>query len=62
MNEKALSEQFPPVKAPSAYDGDYSFSKTKPNTSFVPGVVVGCGVVAVLVLFLAVLTLLMVVI
>lgn len=62
MNDFDLSEKFPPVKAPSFYDGDYSFSQTKPDTRFISGVVVGCGVVAVLVLFLAVHTLLMVVI
>ena len=54
MNDFDLSRQFPPVKAPSFYDGDYSFSQTKPDTQFVSGVAVGCGVVAVLVLFLAV--------
>lgn len=61
MNEKFLSEQFPPVKAPSFYDGDYSFGQTKPDTQFVSGVAVGCGVVAVLVLFLAVVGLLAVI-
>ncbi len=57
MNDFDLSRQFPPVKAPSFYDGDYSFSQTKPNTGFVSGVAVGCGVVAVLVLLLAVVAL-----
>jgi hypothetical protein len=61
MSEKFLGEQFPPVKAPSFYDGDYSFGQTKPDTQFVSGVAVGCGVVAVLVLFLAVVGLLAVI-
>ena len=50
-------QQFPPVKAPSVYDGDYSFSQTKSDTQFLEGVAVGCGVVAVLVMFLAVVAL-----
>lgn len=61
MNDFDLSRQFPPVKAPSFYDGDYSFAQTKPDTQFVSGVAVGCGVVAVLVLFLAVVALLAVI-
>lgn len=45
-------EQFPPVKAPSAYDGDYvpKHITRAPLDSY--GLAVGCGVVAVIVMVL----------
>lgn len=45
-------EQFPPVKAPSAYEGDYAprHMSKKPKDDY--GLAIGCGVVAVLVMVL----------
>lgn len=58
MNDYEWVDQFPPVKAPSAYEGVYSprhmkRSRFQDNDS----VVIGCGVVAVIALSLALLSL-----
>ena len=44
-----MSEIFPPVKAPSAYDGDYQPRHARKGVD-VDSLAIGCGVVAVIVL------------
>ncbi len=44
-----MTEQFPPVKAPSVYDGDYQPRHARKGVDL-DSIAVGCGVVAVIVL------------